>query len=508
MPNSVSTQHHKNTYLNTFIVFIGLLLGGTAKAGFGELGTGRTPTTATQAMEWSLANSGQCPLFPEEWRSGSTLDLEIPEIKLTFGRGGVAMKIDGRRFVGRTMAEFWARFPYNDGKEYPPNMTDVFEYCQKLYGMDKTKAWSKALEATVLTRVLPGATFGSLTLTATGVASSNIDDGRVVAGVAGIGIFTSLAANWVGRRVAGKQAQNSEAPNLIRQLFVEAQAQEQRARDLAVRCESGSDQLTMETDTATLEQSVKDCRAAKAAYEPQHHAWQTKKVWSKLLQNEVDAIQLIQDKNTLDFSTTCDSAGKTSRTKLRNYDALKLSKTLLKCEHLAGLLKEAEGWPATASHYQTLGVLSASRVQAIIKRIKKAEKARQRRETAKQKAESAKQRKAAAAFLERLLSMSTSSSTSSSSSAGEYRQSCTYENLMSNLRGWTPFQTTFGPGGDRVESVYFIDRSNDLKPSERPKTRVNTVIEEAGCRPVSIHRIPGTNFKGELGVGSYRVDFD
>jgi hypothetical protein len=500
MSNSVSTQRPKNRFLTTFTIFIGLLLGGTANAGFGEPGTVWNPTTAKQALEWSVANRGQCPLFPAEWRSGSTLDLEIPEIKVKSEGLGVAVKIGERHFIGNTRTTLWLTFGNSmlggNAVDNLKRVSDVFEYCQTLYNINKTKAWEEATNMTGPARMFPWMIGGLGTAIPVDVLSQNEKDPSVIRTVAGVGILTTLVLNRVGKHIASKQLQNSEIPNLFRQLFVKAQAQEKRARDLAVQCESGSDQLTMETDTATLEQSVKDCRAAKAAYEPQHHAWQTKKVYHKLLRNEVAAILLIEDKNTLAFSTACDSAGKTSRTKLRNYDALKLSKTLLKCEHLAGLLKKTEGRPATASHYQTLGVLSASRVQAIIKRIKKAEKARQRRETAKQKAESAKQRKAAAAFLERLLSMSASSSTSSSSSAGEYRQSCTYENLMSISQRWPRVHTEYHPGGSSIKSVTF---------------RVTTHIEadkvrEIGCDYDGNGRIPGKRV--EIGTSYFRVNFD
>jgi antitoxin component YwqK of YwqJK toxin-antitoxin module len=87
-------------------------------------------------------------------------------------------------------------------------------------------------------------------------------------------------------------------------------------------------------------------------------------------------------------------------------------------------------------------------------------------------------------------------------------KSCTYENLMSNLQGWKPIQTTSTPGGASVQAVYFVSgNSNDGK--KWPDKSVTTVIEEAGCWPVSVSRIPGdSNSKSTFTTHYHRVDFD
>ena len=464
-------------------------IGGPANAGFGEPGTVWNPITATQAMD---SRRGQCPLFPEEWRSGSTLDLEIPEIKLTFGRGGVAMKIDSRRFVGRTITEFWAGRPYDYKEEFPPNMTEVFEYCQKLYGIDNMEAWSKALGTPNTTRLMPGFVFGTFTLIGTGLASSNTEDGRVVAGVAGIGVFTSLTANWVGRRIAGRQVRNSEAPNLIRQLFVKAQAQEQRAEDLAVKCVKGFDKLTPQSAGSILRKREKDCKKAIDAFAPQTHGWQTSSVLHRLKNNQLALNNLIHDHETLVFSRACELTGKTSRTKLQSYDAFKLNKSLLECEYLSELLIEAKG-SELEGHYEALGVMSASRTQAIIKRVKKAEKTRERRETAKQRAETARQKKAAQALIQKFFE---AGSSSGSSSSGNATPACTYKKLMSISRGWPRVHTEYGGyRGKEIKSVTF--RVTDHTQRE--------AVEKIGCEYDPNGRIPGERV--EVGKRYFKVNF-
>ena len=400
MSNSFTTQQHKGTFLTAFTVFIGLLLGGTAEAGFGEPGTAWNPTTATQALEWIEYNPGQCPLFPDEWRRGSTLDLEIPEIKVKIGRGGVAMKIDDRHYKGKNRAEFWAAtrdtLLFGSDKK-TPNLTHVFEYCQKIYGINKTKAWREQIEISQNTHYMP--MFFAITFTgiATGLTSDNVHyDGSVVAGIAGAGTLISLGAKWVGKRVASKQLKNSEIPNLIRQLFVEAQAQEQEAKDLAIQCVKNFDQLTPESDSAALRKREKDCKKAIDSYAPQTHAWQTERVLNRLKKNALTINNLVSDHQTLALSSSCDRVGKTSRTKLRSYDALTLSNNLSVCKSLAELLKEAKGSDLD-THYQTLGVLSASRVQTIIKSIIKADEWQKKRA---RKAEKEKKKKAAKAGMQ------------------------------------------------------------------------------------------------------------
>jgi hypothetical protein len=175
------------------------------------------------------------------------------------------------------------------------------------------------------------------------------------------------------------------------------QAQKQKAEDFAEKCNKGFEQLTVKSDSATLEQRVKDCRVAKAAYEPQQYVWQTKTVWAELNLKEAMANILIGNKHTLSLSTACDLVGKTSRTELRNSTPVFIGRSLRGCKSLLKKLSYVKDGSAGAGVYKDLGVLSASRVQSIIDKIKKADEWQLERV---RKAEKEKKKKAAKAGMQ------------------------------------------------------------------------------------------------------------
>jgi hypothetical protein len=256
-------------------------------------------------------------------------------------------------------------------------------------------------------------------------------------------------------------------------------------------CEKNLESLTIKSKSiwkyywsgvSPMHKRQKSCKKAVELYTPQTHTWQTETVLNRLKKNQLAVNNLIRDYETVKLSRRCSGEGIPNG-----------RPSVISCEILFELLEEIKG-SELDPHFQNLGVLSVSRVRAIIKNTKK-----------RRKAQDARDRKAETARIKRLFE---GWSASPSSSAGEPSQSCTYKNLMSNLQGWTPIQTTDTPGGARVRAVYFVSgNSNDGKTW--PDKSVTTVIKEAGCWPVSVSRIPGdANSKATFTTHYHRVDFD
>jgi hypothetical protein len=300
------------------------------------------------------------------------------------------LEIGGRHFKNYTQTELFASF----GKDHPPYLKQVVQYCQRLYGIKKNKAWSEAEGEATGTRIRFLSINALVVLMPIGVAFGQTDD-SYVEDVINITIYAALGLNWVGKRRATKQLQNSKIPNLIRELFLKAQSQEQQAKYLAIKCAKGLGSLTPQS--ATLRKREKACKKAIDAYAPQTHAWQTNLILNQLKKNQEGVENLRRDARVLFQSTACDKLGKKSQTELKSYNAgsqepftfadgygnvkggpFTFISDLSECVSLAEKLEKVKG-SELETHYEALGVLSASRVQDIIKRAKKALGARKDR---------------------------------------------------------------------------------------------------------------------------------
>jgi hypothetical protein len=341
-------------------------------------GTARNPITAIQAFEW-VDQHKQCPLFSEAWRGGSTLDLKVPEIMVRSGRGGPALEIGGRHFVSRTWGEYWAAWPNKAPSDWV-NTRHVVQHCQDLYGISQNEAWQEAVkkagEKVYAGWIYSIATFSTAAFLTQPIMVSVDDPTVVFPTMMGVGVIGTLGFHWVAKRESTEILQKSEIPKLIEELFLKAQAIEKRGVDLASGCTKGLDILTLNSEFSALEKRDQDCKEAIDAYAPQTHAWQTETVLKQLQKNQEVVKNLIRDHMTLSLSNLCDLAGKTSQAELSRHDALDLKNNLSICESLAAILEKVQGSELEA-HHTALGMLSIERVQSIIVRLKKAEKARQ-----------------------------------------------------------------------------------------------------------------------------------